>query len=198
MRGPAGSPVEARDIHPVSIGGRERGGTLMAHRRSRGGLMAEVFDIRKSVTVGAPVDQAFAIFAERPLEWWPKTHVFVEDRRAITIEPRIGGRYFERGSDGTEVDWGTVVEWDPPNRLVLTWRVGADWQPVHDDEKASFIEVDFVALDRTTTRVTLTHAQLHRHGEVAEFIHAALDGPSPGETLAKYAEVVAEHTPAAV
>lgn len=161
-------------------------------------MSEEVPDVAKSVTVQAPIDQAFAIFAERPLEWWPEKHVFVQDRRAITIEPHVGGRYYERGADGTEIAWGTITEWDPPNRLVMTWRVGPGWQPIFDDEKASFIEVDFVAVGPGTTRVTLTHAKLHRHGEIAKGIHAALDGPSPGDTLAKYAEVIAKHVPAAV
>jgi uncharacterized protein YndB with AHSA1/START domain len=160
--------------------------------------MAGVGDVAKSVTVEATVDQAFAIFVERPLEWWPEKHVFVENRQAITIEPRVGGRYYERGEDGTEIAWGVIREFDPPKRLVMTWRVGPYWQPITDDERASFIEVDFEAVGPATTKVTLTHAQLHRHGDIAESIHAALDGPSPGETLEKYAEVVAMVVPANV
>ncbi|BCM72037.1 MULTISPECIES: antibiotic biosynthesis monooxygenase [Streptomyces] len=148
-------------------------------------------DVRKTVTVDVPADRAFAIFAERPLEWFPEKHVFVENRVSLTIEPFEGGRYYEVGADGTEIAWGTVVEWNPPKRIVLTWRVGPHWQPVFDDEKASFIEVDFEALGPGRTSVALTHSGLHRHGEIAPRIHAALDGPSPGETLARYAQVVA-------
>ena len=159
--------------------------------------MASTPDVAKSVTVEATIEQAFAIFAERPIEWWPESHVFVTDRQAITIEPRVGGRYYERGADGEEIAWGTITEWDPPKRLVMTWRVGPYWQPITDDEKASFIKVDFEVVGPTTTKVTLTHADLHRHGEIAEGIHKALDGPSPGETLEKYAAVVDKHIPRA-
>ncbi|MCU1470906.1 MAG: Antibiotic biosynthesis monooxygenase [Glaciihabitans sp.] len=151
-------------------------------------------DVRKTVVVGAPVGQAFAIFAERPTEWWPDRHVFVENRQSLTIEPRVGGRYYERDVDGTEIDWGTVVEWAPPNRIVLTWRVGPGWQPIFDDERASFIEVDFESAGEAKTTVALTHSAIHRHGDIAAGIHAALDGPSPGDTLAKYLEVVTRHT----
>jgi deoxynogalonate / 12-deoxyaklanonic acid monooxygenase len=157
----------------------------------------DVPEVRKTVTVPLSVDEAFAIFVERPIEWWPERHVFVEDRQAITIEPRVGGSYYERGADGTEATWGKIVEWDPPKRLVLTWRVGPNWRPIFDDERASLIEVEFTELSPGTTEVALTHAQLHRHGEMAELIHRALAGPSPGETLAKYAEMVARHTAAA-
>lgn len=150
-------------------------------------------DVRKSVVVPVSVDQAFKIFAEEPLGWWPEQHVFVKDRQSITIEPRLGGRYYERGADGTEVTWGTIVEWAPSRRIVMTWRVGPGWQPVFDDERASRIEVDFVSDGDESTEVVLTHAQLHRHGEAGELIRKSLDGPSPGATLAKYAELVARH-----
>jgi len=157
----------------------------------------KVPDVRKTVTVDVPADRAFAIFAERPLEWFPERHVFVEDRVSLTIEPFEGGRYYEVGADGTEIAWGTVVEWNPSKRIVLTWRVGPNWQPIFDDEKASFIEVDFEPLGPGRTSVALTHSGLHRHGEIAPQIHAALDGPSPGDTLARYEQVVARVSAAA-
>lgn len=150
-------------------------------------------DVARTVSVDAPVEEAFGTFVGRPLEWWPLAHVFVADRRELTIEPRAGGRYYERGADGAEVDWGTVVQWRPPYRLVLTWRVGPAWRPVLDDDRASLIRVDFTAMGPSRTIVTLTHAQLHRHGEIAQSVRRALDGPGPGETLARYAEVVARH-----
>lgn len=150
-------------------------------------------DVRKSVVVDAPIDRAFATFVERPMEWWPAEHVFVTDRRSITIEPFVGGRYYEVGADGTEIAWGTIVEFDAPRRLVMTWRVGPGWQPIFDDDAASVIEVEMTAVGETHTAVALTHAQLHRHGDAAARIHAALDGPSPGDTLAQFARVVAEH-----
>lgn len=156
-------------------------------------------DVAKSVTVECSIEQAFAIFAEHPLDWWPEKHVFVKDRRSITIEPVVGGRYYETGADGEEIAWGTITEWDPPNRLVMTWRVGPGWQPIYEDTKASFIKVDFEAVGPNTTKVTLTHADLDRHGQpLAGQIYGALNGPSPGDTLAKYATAVLKHTPAKV
>lgn len=151
-------------------------------------------DVRKTVTVGVGAEQAWQIFVEQPLDWWPAHHVFVEDRVALTIEPRVDGYYYEEGRDGSRVDWGRIVEFDAPHRLVMTWRMGANWRPVHDDDVASLIIVEVTALGPDRSEVALTHAALHRHGEAAATIHAALDGPSPGATLAQYAEVVARAT----
>lgn len=156
-----------------------------------------VADVVKTVTVIATPDEVFDTFVTRPLDWWPETHVFVEDRVAIVIEPFVGGRYYEVSSDGTEIDWGRVREWDAGRRLVLTWRVGPGWQPVYDDEIASFIELDLAPGPTPgTTQVSLTHSSLGRHGEIAGFIHSALDGPSPGETLGNLAAAVESGGPA--
>jgi hypothetical protein len=85
---------------------------------------AEVPDVRKSIRVPAPADEAFRIFTERPIEWLPAGHTFIKNPQSITMEPRTGGRYYERGADGTEVTRGTIVDWAPPHRLVVTWRIG--------------------------------------------------------------------------
>ncbi len=75
----------------------------------------------------------------------------------------------------------------------MTWRVGPGWQPVFDDEQASVIRVSFTAAGTGTTDVALTYTQLHRHGEFAAVLRAALAGPGPGQTLVQYAGVVARH-----
>jgi uncharacterized protein YndB with AHSA1/START domain len=152
-------------------------------------------DVRKSVIVHVPIAKAWAIFTDRPIEWWPESHVLVSSpREEITFEPKVGGRYFERAQDGTVCQWGTILEWDPPNRLAMTWRIDGNWQMITDDDRASEIEVSFKALSPETTEVELAHVKLHKHGdEAARRIHAALDGPSPGETLDKYAKLVATY-----
>ena len=160
-----------------------------------GGMTNAYPDVRKSVIVHVPIAKAWAIFTDRPIEWWPESHVLVSSpREEITFEPKVGGRYFERAQDGTVCQWGTMLEWDPPNRLAMTWRIDGNWQMITDDDRASEIEVTFTALSPDTTSVELAHVRLHKHGdEAARRIHAALDGPSPGETLDKYAKLVARY-----
>lgn len=154
----------------------------------------DVPDVRKSVIVDVPVEIAWAIFTERPIEWWPSSHVLVKSpRESITFEPRVGGRYFERAVDGSECQWGTMLEWDPPKRLAMTWRIDGRWQMIDNDVKASEIEVTFTPVSATSTEVELAHVKLWRHGDDAPSIHKALDGPSPGETLAKYATAVTRY-----
>ncbi|MCC3653742.1 MULTISPECIES: SRPBCC family protein [Streptomyces] len=145
-------------------------------------------DVRKSVTVAATPGRCFEVFTERPADWWPPSHVLLKKERAgLAFEPGEGGRYYEWDVEGNQIDWGRILEWEPGRRLVMTWRISPSWQSVPDDEFASEIEVDFVPEGPGRTRVELAHVKLHRHGEGAENIWRALDGPSPGETLERFA-----------
>lgn len=155
--------------------------------------MTEEADIRKSVIVPAPAAEAFRIYTERPAEWLPPEHTFIRDPQSITMEPWAGGRFYERGADGTEVTRGTIVDWAPPGRLAVTWRIGPNWQPAFDDEHASVIVVEFNPAGADATEVVLTYTQLDRHGDMAGTIRSAITNPGAGDTLQRYAEVVTRH-----
>ena len=43
--------------------------------------------------------------------------------RSVEIEARVGGSFILRMPDGRVDVQGKVVEWDPPRRLSVTWRV---------------------------------------------------------------------------
>jgi uncharacterized protein YndB with AHSA1/START domain len=195
-------------VDPLSIRCPERTVTLFPkYAHNQGGQMAEqptqdttpttVPSVIKSVVVDVPIATAFSIFTERPIDWWPADHVLVDKREDIVFQPFVGGRYYERSADGSEIDWGRITVWDPPNRVAMTWRIDGRWQPIFDDEMASVIDVRFTALGPSTTEVELGHVELHKHGDAAEKIRTALDGPSPGTTLANYARAVAAHQNAA-
>ncbi len=80
------------------------------------------------------------------------------------IEPRAGGRWFERGEDGSECQWGRVLAWEPPHRLVLAWKLNAQWK--FDETFVTEVELRFIAEDGGT-RVELEHRFLERYAEHA-------------------------------
>jgi uncharacterized protein YndB with AHSA1/START domain len=86
--------------------------------------------VRKAVSVQAPAAVAWRVFTEKMGTWWPLADYKIGKAKAVdaVIEPRVGGRWYERGEDGSTCEWGTVLAWEPTSRLVLSWDITADWQ----------------------------------------------------------------------
>lgn len=144
--------------------------------------------VRKSVRVAAIPERAFRVFVEQMETWWPATH-HVGDTpfQAIFVEPRVGGRWFERNVKGEEGTWGWVLAWDPPRRVRMSWHVGPghdrpDWKFDPDLAKASELEIRFTA-EQNGTLVELEHSKLERLGEGYQDLRALFDGPGAWVTI---------------
>src|SRR6185369_8306843 len=98
-----------------------------------------------------------------------------------------------RGEDGSECNWGKVLAWDPPHRLVLAWQISAEWQ--YDAGFETEVEVRFVPDGAGTTRVELEHRKLEAFGEKMAAVRGAIGGDG-GWTgiLQKFADVVNSET----
>lgn len=130
--------------------------------------------VRRTVTVRVLPDRAFAVFTDELATWWPREYTWARDvLDTIGIEPTEGGRCFERGPYGFWCNWGRVLVWDPPSRLVFSWQISPRREP--DPAKASEVEVRFVAEGLQATRVELAHRSFERHGEGSDGYRAALD-----------------------
>jgi len=153
--------------------------------------------VLKTITVRASIQRAFSVFVEQMETWWPATHhIGSTPFQTIFVEPRFGGRWYERNVDGKEGDWGTVLKWDPPNVVCFSWHVGPghdepDWKFDPDMTKASEVEIRFTSLNSDSTLVELEHRRIERHGMGAEQLRNLFDGPGAWITiLEKYAERV--------
>lgn len=105
---------------------------------------APIPPITGSVPLAVPVDTAFAVFTDAIDSWWPhQYHIGTAEVAEVILEPHVGGRWYERGIDGNECDWGRVLAWEPPHRIVFTWQINGSWQFDADPAKASEIEARF-------------------------------------------------------
>jgi hypothetical protein len=104
-------------------------------------------------------EHAFEVWTTRLSSWWPKGHSASGDPDTmVMIEPRLGGRIFERTPDGTEIDWGEITRWEPPYRLGYLWHIRR-----HADE-ATNVELTFVDRGDGTTRLEIMHTGWERLG----------------------------------
>jgi uncharacterized protein YndB with AHSA1/START domain len=119
----------------------------------------------REVSVRRSTTDAFRIFTEEIGAWWPlDTHSRAHDEErpspavSAAVEPRVGGRVYEIWADGGTCDWGTVITWEPPGRLVLAWKPNASDQPPTE------VEITFTP-DGEETLVRLEHRGWERLGD---------------------------------
>ncbi len=118
--------------------------------------------VRQAQTRLAP-PEAFRLFTERVNEWWPlPSHsVWGDEAAACRMEGMMGGRFYELHRDGRECEWGRVLAWEPPRRLVFSF------YPGRTPEEATQVEVIFEP-DGAGTRLTLTHSGWENRREEAQ------------------------------
>jgi uncharacterized protein YndB with AHSA1/START domain len=119
-----------------------------------------------SIVVEAPIERAFSVFTDDFGSFKPPDHNLLDVEIAETVfESHVGGNIYDRGVDGSECRWARVLAYEPPNRVVFSWDISAQWQIETDHDKTSEVEVRFIAETPDRTRVELEHRNLDRHGE---------------------------------
>jgi len=122
--------------------------------------------VRIEIIVDVPIERAFKVFTERFDRIKPREHNMLGVDIAESIfEPRGGGRVYDRGVDGSECQWGRVLAYEPPTRILFTWDISPRWQIETDPTRSSEVEIRFVAEAERRTRVELEHRHLDRHGD---------------------------------
>ena len=123
----------------------------------------------KSVTVKCNPEKAFRYFTDDFHKWWPgASHSVVafasgqkEKPISCELEARQGGKIQEKAPNGDVYDWGTIVEWEPPVRLVFTWHPG------READSSQLVEITFSPVAEGT-RVQLSHSGWEKLGAEAE------------------------------
>jgi uncharacterized protein YndB with AHSA1/START domain len=108
------------------------------------------------------------------------------------IEPRVGGRWYERRDDGSTCQWGSVLTWEPHSLLVLSWDISADWQ--YDPDLKTELELRFIADGSDRTTVELEHRRLDRFGARRDEMRRIFDTEGDwGKFLEAFAQAAAAH-----
>jgi len=141
--------------------------------------------VRRTVRVDRPVEDAFRVFTEEIGKWWAlDVHSLSLDRTGAAgetafTEGRVGGRLYERMSDGNEADWGRLHVWEPPHRVAFEWFVTGT---------PTDVDVRFVPEGDDATRVGLVHSGFERLEDAERRRNGYDEGWALG--LRRYAEAV--------
>jgi len=158
-------------------------------------ILSSGFDpnsVRKVVSVDAPQNVAWQVFTGQMGTWWPLAIYKIGKAKAVDaiIEPRVGGRWYERSEDGSTCDWGRVLAWEPHSRLLLSWDITADWK--YDGALQTEIEVRFIAEGASRTRVEFEHRRLDRYGDRRDEMRTIFDKTGDwGQFLRTFAQAAA-------
>lgn len=107
-----------------------------------------------AIRVPATPSRAFAAFTEEIAQWWKPNRLFTFTTAKfgrMSFEPGEGGRLIETAKDGSVFEVGRITAWEPPSRLVFTWR-----QATFEPDQFTEVHVRFEPAG-DETRVTVEH-----------------------------------------
>lgn len=128
----------------------------------------------RSISLRTTVEEAFETWWKKIHLWWPVKRISVSQQATsqVIMEGKVGGRLFERTENGTEHDWGRIIRWEPPTRLVYQWFLDAD------PNRATEVEVRFIEQEDGTTTVRVDHGKWENAAEdLAEMQRSCVAAP---------------------
>jgi uncharacterized protein YndB with AHSA1/START domain len=146
-----------------------------------------VAPVTSTVSVKAKPERAFDLFVNHMAQWWTGCNFGDEPAVAIFVEPRAGGRWYARDAKGRESEWGKVLSYKPPHRLLLGWGFDADFK--YDPNILTEVELTFTVNKAGGTDVRLEHRNLERFGADAARVASQVGGGWPIQMAAFAAHV---------
>ena len=114
--------------------------------------------LRISFEVACSAEHTFETWTSGISRWWPQDHTVTGRADLIVLQAEVGGRIYERTSEGVEHDWGEVTVWKPPTQLSYLWHLR------RDRADATEVDVRFLAQGAAVTRVEIEHRGWDRLG----------------------------------
>ena len=118
--------------------------------------MSTMTAVEQAITIEAPPAAVFDAYVHHIDQWWPRqgryrySFALPDTEPAhIRFEPGKDGRLYETFADGSEYEIGRITLWEPPQRLIYTWRA-PNW------EAETVVDIRFEQVEGGT-RVAVRH-----------------------------------------
>ena len=112
-----------------------------------------------ALRVAASPERAFQVFTEEIGAWWTPSMLFQTTPRApgrLAFEGGAGGRLTETLDSGKVFEIGRILAWEPPGRLLFSWR-----QASFPPDLTTEVEIRFEDMGEET-RVSVEHRGFDR------------------------------------
>jgi uncharacterized protein YndB with AHSA1/START domain len=122
--------------------------------------VTEASRVLVALRVPVPARRAFAAFTEQIADWWQPNGLFqfTEGRSGtLSFEPGPEGRLVETYADGSLFVVGYIRAWEPPRRLVLSWRHSSFAPDQETELHVRFDETEYPGGAAGQTRVVVEH-----------------------------------------
>ena len=109
---------------------------------------------------------AFDSFVNKFNKWWPEEYTWSGNvLEIINIEPKVNGKCYEIGPNHFRYDWGRVLKFEHPNKIVFTWQISPSRVPEPNPDKVSEIKIEFITINKSFTRTEFEHKCFSKHGD---------------------------------
>lgn len=108
-----------------------------------------------SLRVRARPDRAFEVFTREIALWWqPNQLIRITDvgGEVLALDAREGGALTATTPNGDVFEIGRITVWEPPSRLVFSWR-----QQSFRPDQTTEVDIRFESVGDGETRVTVQH-----------------------------------------
>ena len=122
--------------------------------------------IELEIPIDAPPARVWKAFVDSIGAWWPKDFYVTAEPRPMTLEAKAGGRMFERGKDGSELLWSTVIALDPNKSMDMVGYL----TPAYGGPATSMIHLEFEPHGDGATLLKVSDAIFGRIGEKLQSI----------------------------
>jgi hypothetical protein len=91
----------------------------------------ESYRVELEISINAKMTRVWKALSAETGRWWPEHFYSHPDARNFIIENHVSGRVYEDWGNGAGAEWGRVIVYQPPDKLVWAGNVfgsgGNDW-----------------------------------------------------------------------
>jgi uncharacterized protein YndB with AHSA1/START domain len=85
------------------------------------------YAVSVEVPLAAGRNKVWKAFVKRTAAWWPASYFSQPSTKRFVIEGKLGGKAYEDGGKKAGAVWGTVIGWQPGEKIAFAFEMYPGW-----------------------------------------------------------------------